>query len=425
MAAETTTLPDIEIAVSSADAASKTLTVTVPVERVKDAEAKTARWYSQKARVPGFRPGKVPEPVVRRKFGDAIRQSVLEELLRESWDRARTEQDIKPVGDPRVRVLKFEEGQPLSFELTVDVRPDIKLDRIEGFKLTRRFTAVTDEQIDAQLLALRENKAPWTPAEGRAKEGDMVEATIANLDESTAQAPEPVRFVLGEGRALPDLEAQLMLLDPGGTWEGTIRFPEDHPDEARRGQSRSVKVTLHEVKRQQVPDLTDDFAKEQGPFENVAALRDAVKSDLEAEAKREAESRLRTELVDQIAAANNVSVPPSLLHRALHAYAHAYGIPEEKHHDFEKEFRPLAESQVRRDLIIEAVADQQKLHATPEAIDARIRDIAARRGEQPASVKASLEQNNRLRELERSITDENVFAHLLGKSTVDDAPAAR
>jgi len=216
-----------------------------------------------------------------------------------------------------------------------------------------------------------------------------------------------------------------MNLDPGQTWEGTIRFPEDHPEEARRGQSRSVKVTLHEVKRQAIPDLSDEFAREQGPFDTVAALRDAVKTDLEAEASREADARLRSELVDQIAAANNVSVPPSLLHRALHAYAHAYGVPEEKHHAFEAEFRPMAESQVRRDLIIEAVADQLKLHATAETIEARIAEIAARRGESPAAVKANLEQHNRLRELERAITDENVFAHLLGKSAVDDAPAAR
>lgn len=419
------TTAEIEIAVTQSDAASKTLTVTVPVERVKATETKTARWYGQRAKVPGFRQGKVPEPVVRRRFADAIRQSVLEELLRESWDKARAEQDLKPIADPRVRVLKFEDGAPLSFELTVDIRPELKLDRIEGFKLTRRVTKVTDEQVDAQLLTMREQKAPWVPAEGRAKEGDLVEATIVNTDDETATAGEPVRFVLGQGRALPDLEAQLMQLDPGGTWEGAIRFPDDHPDEARRGQTRKVRVTLLEVKRQSVPDLTDDFAKEMGPFETVDALRAAVREDLEAEAGREADAKLRSELIDQIAAANNVAVPQSLLHRALHAYASAYGVPEEKHHDFEREFQPVAEAQVRRDLIIEAIADREKLHATPEAVDARIADIAGRRGENPASVKAQLEKNNRLRELERAITDENVFALLLGKSTVDEAPAAR
>ena len=416
---------DIDIQISQSDAASRTLTVTVPVERVQEAENRTARMYGKRAKVPGFRQGKVPEAVVRRRFGDAIRQSVLEELLRESWDRARDEQGIKPIADPRVKILKFEDGEPLSFELSVDVRPELDLSRTEGFKLTRRAKAVTDEQVDAQLLQLREQKAPWSPAEGRAKEGDLVEATIANLDGDAEDKGEPVRFVLGQGRALPDLEAQVMQLDAGGQWEGSIRFPEDHPDEARRGQARKVRVTLHEVKRQAVPELNDEFAKELGQFDNVAALRDAVREDLENEAKREADAALRGELIDQIAAANNVSVPPSLLHRALHAYASAYGVPEEKHHDFEHEFRPVAEAQVRRDLIVEAIADKHTLHATPALIDERIAEIAARRGESPASVRAALEKGNRLRELERSITDENVFAHLLGKSTVDDAPAAR
>jgi trigger factor len=420
-----TTTTDIEIAITQSDAASRTLTVTVPVERVQAAEAETARWYSKQAKLPGFRKGKVPEPVVRRRFGQEIKQAVLEGLLRESWDRAREEQQLKPIADPRVRILKFEDGSPLSFELTVDVRPEITLSRVDGFKLTRQIATVTDEQVDAQLLQLREQKAPWLPADGHAKEGDMVEAAITNLDAAAPDAGEPVRFVLGTGKALPDLEAQIMVLDPGATWEGAIRFPEDHPDEERRGTSRRVRVTLREVKRQAVPELSDDFARELGPFDSVIALKAAVRLDLQAEAERESEARLRGELVDQIAAANNISVPPSLLHRAIHAYAQAYGIPDERHHDFEHEFRPVAESQVRRDLIIETVADNEKLHATDDELDARIADVAARRGETPASVKASLEKANRLRELERAITDEKVFAHLFGRNAVDDAPAAR
>jgi len=415
---------DIEITVAHSDAASRTLTVTVPVERVKAAEAETARRYGRQARLPGFRKGHVPEPVVRKRFGQEIRQAVLDALLRESWDRAREEQQLKPIADPRVRILKFEDGAPLSFELSVDIRPELALDRLDGFKLTREVAKVTDEQVNAQLLQLREQKAPWVPAEGRAKEGDLVEATIVNRDADEGTG-EPVRFVLGQGRALPDLESQLMLLDPGGTWEGSIRFPDDHPDEARRGQSRSVRVTLHEVKRQQVPELSDDFAREIGPFDDAAALTAAVRSDLEADAEREADARLRGELVDQIAAANNVAVPPSLLHRAIHAYAAAYGIPEEKHHDFEAEFRPVAEAQVRRDLIIETVADRFGLHATEQEVQQRLAEVAARRGESPGAVKASLEKAGRLRELERSITDEKVFAHLLGLSAVDGAPAAR
>ena len=205
------------------------------------------------------------------------------------------------------------------------------------------------------------------------------------MDEGAEAKEEPVRFVLGPGRAVPELESQLTELDPGGSWEGPVRFPDDHPDAAKRGQPRRLRVALDEVKRQAVPELTDDFAREVGAFQDVAGLRTAVRADLEGEAAREADARVRGELIDQIAAANNVSVPPSMLERALHAYVHAYGIPEEQHQKFAGEFRPVAEAQVRRDLIIEAVADRAGLHATKEALEARMAEIAQRRGESPAS----------------------------------------
>ncbi len=419
-----TAAPDIEISIARQDAASRTLAVTVPAQRVEAAEAEAARWYGRSVKVPGFRKGKVPPQVVRRRFGDAIRQSALEQLVREGWDKARGEQALKPIGEPRVHIVKFEDGADLTFEIHVDVRPELKLERLGGFSLTRRVPAVGEALVDAQLLSLREQKAPWVPAEGRAKPGDLVEAAIVNLD--AAEEPgEPVRFVIGQGRALPDLEARVMELDPGQTWEGTVRFPDDHPEEAKRGQTRRLRATLHEVKRQQLPELTDDFAREVGEFADLAALRAAVRTDLEAEAGREAESRLRGELMDQIAAANNVSVPPSLLDRALHAYAHGYGVPEDQHGRFASEFRPVAEAQVRRDLIIEAVADATGLHATEAEVEARVADIARRRGEAPGAVRAALEKAGRLRELERAITDDKVFAHLLGQSAVETTSAAR
>jgi trigger factor len=415
----------IEITPASHDAARRTYAVSVSAAKVAEAEAATTARYAKQLKVPGFRKGKVPPAVVRRRFGDAIRQSVIEELLRESWAAARQQDDLKPVADPQVRNVKFEDGSPLTFELLVDVKPEIKLERLGGFRITRKVAAVTDEMVAAQLTSMREQRAPWAPAPDRAKPGDLVEATITNLDDPGAAGPEPVRFVLGQGRALPELEAHLMELEPGQSWEGQVRFPEDHPDEAKRGQSRRVRVALGEVKRQALPELSDEFAREVGEFESVEALRTAVRADLEAEARREADARVRSELVDQIAAANNVAVPPSLLDRALVAYAAGYGIPEEQRPRFLAEFRPVAEAGVRRDLIVETVAEQAHLQATPEALDARVAEVARRRGETPAAVRAALEKAGRLRELERSITEENVFAHLLGQSTVEDAPMVR
>jgi trigger factor len=415
----------IEITPQSQDAARRTYTVSVSPEKVAEAEAATTARYAKQLKVPGFRKGHVPTAVVRRKFSDAIRQSVIEDLLRESWRATQEKESLKPVADPQVRNVKFEDGSPLTFELLVDVKPELTLSRLGGFRLTRRVQRVTDEMVEAQIQQLREQKAPWVPATDRAKPGDLVEATIANLDEADAPPPDPVRFVLGQGRALPDLESRLMELDPGRSWEGALKFPDDHPDAAKRGQSRRVRVTLGEVKRMELPELTDEFAREVGEFESVAALRAAVHADLEKEAGREADARVRGELIDQIAAANNVAVPPSLMDRSLAAYIAAYGVPEDQRGRFAAEFRPVAEAGVRRDLIIEAVAEQARLFATAEALDARIAELARRRGESPAAVRATLEKAGRLRDMERSITEENVFTHLLGQSTVEDAPMTR
>ncbi len=426
----TMTETGIEITPGNHDAARRTYAVSVSPAKVAEAEAKTTARYAKQLRVPGFRKGKVPPDVVRRRFGDAIRQSVIEELLRESWQAAQEQDALKPIADPQVRNVKFETGTPLTFELLVDVKPEIRLERLGGFRLTRRAAAVTDEMVEAQLTSLREQRAPWVPAEGKPKAGDLVEATIVTFDEADAAAKpegtsEPVRFVLGQGRALPALEERIMELEPGGTWEGTVRFPDDHPDQAKRGQSRHVKAALAEVKRPALPELSDEFAREVGDFDSVAALRAAVRADLEAEARREADARVRSELIDQLAAANNVAVPPSLLDRALAAYVAAYGIPEDQRGRFAAEFRPVAEAGVRRDLIIDAIAEQAGLAATGEALDARIAEVAKRRGETPAAVRTALEKAGRLREMEHSITEENVFAHLLAQSTVEDAPSIR
>jgi trigger factor len=445
------TATGIEITPQAHDAARRTYAVTVSPEKVAAAEAATTARYAKQLRVPGFRKGHVPPGVVKRKFSDAIRQSVIEELLRESWQTAQEKDALKPVADPQVRNVKFEDGAPLTFELLVDVKPEIALSRTGGFRLTRRVESVTDEMVDGQLLQMREQRAPWVPAAGHAKPGDLVEATITNLDDpaaapdgrgtahdaseapparsnpatSATAAPEPVRFVLGQGRALPELESRLMEMDPGQSWEGALTFPDDHPDETKRGQSRRTRVALGEVKRMALPELNDEFAREVGEFASVDALRAAVRADLEDHARHEADARVRGELIDQIAAANNVAVPPSLLERALAAYVAAYGVPEDQRGRFAAEFRPVAEDAVRRDLILETVAEQASLAASAEALDARVAEIAKQRGETPAAVKTALEKAGRLRELQRSMTEERVFTHLLGQSTVEDAPMTR
>jgi trigger factor len=412
----------ITIEKTAEDVASKSLKVTVPVERVQAAEKKAINYYAQRARLPGFRKGKAPEAVVRKRFTDAIRQSVLEEVLRESWETARSSESLEPIAEPSVRNLRFEEGSPIEFEILVEVRPEIQLARTEGFRLTRPALPVTDAAVDEQLESLREQKAAWLPVEGeRASPGNLVQVEVTPIEDGKPGTTQTYPLVLGEGRAVPDLEERVMELDPGTEVETDIRFPDDHPDEARRGQTRRVRVRLLEVKRKELPALDDAFAREAGEFDSLDALRAAVRQDLERDAAREADARVRDDLIRQIAEANSVPAPESLVHRMMHGYANAYGIPDEQLPTFEGQFHGIAEAHVRRDLILGAVVREHDLAATESDIDARIAELAAARGLDAGQLYAQFQKSNRLAELERTITEEKAFAWLLSKSTVDEA----
>ena len=411
----------ITVEKTAEDSASKSLHVTVPVDRVREAEARALKYYAKRARLPGFRPGKAPDTVVRKRFSDAIRQTVLEEVIRESWETAKTAESLKPITDPAIRNLKFEEGSPIEFELHVEVRPELKLERVGGFRLERRVTPVTDSAVDEQLARVQEHKAAWIPVEGaKPTARQMVRVEVAPIENGVAGPAQPHDLVLGDNQAIPELEERIMTLLPGETAEAEVRFPDDHPDESRRGQTRRVRITLHEVKRKELPPLDDALAREAGDFENLDVLRAAVRQDLEREAAREADTEVRRNLIGQLVEANRVEAPHSLVHRLLHGYAEMYKVPEDQLAGFEQQFHGIAEAQVKRDLALDALVEMHQLRATESELDERINAMAATRGVPAGQVYASLQKANRLQELERAITEEKAFDFLLKQSTVED-----
>ncbi len=397
------------------------LKVEVPVEKVDAAQRKAASYYAKRVKLPGFRKGKVPQSVIYKKFRDAIRESVIRELIQDSWQQAVEQEGLKPIADPQVKDLKFEDNAPVTFELLVAVKPELALDRIGGFKLTRRIPKVTDSMVEMQLDDLRRQRAPWVPTEGaKPQRGQLVSITVTPLEQGEPQEAKQYQIVLGEGQALPDVEDRVMQMVPGETLDTTVRFPDDFPDETKQGQLRSVRLELHEVKRQDLPELTDDFARELGDFESVAALRDAVRTDLESEARREADSYVRRQLIEEIIAANNVDAPRPLVQRVISAFASTYEVADDQYEKFASDFAPVAEQQVKRDLVIEHVAEHADLKATEEEVDERIAAIAKQRNTEPAKVYSSLQKAKRLGELERGITEEKVFAHLMAQSNITD-----
>jgi trigger factor len=168
-----------------------------------------------------------------------------------------------------------------------------------------------------------------------------------------------------------------------------------------------------------VPDLDDAFAREIGEFDSVEALRNAVREDLTNDATREADAEVRQKLIDEIIGANPFDVPPSWVNQMVGAYIEAYQVPEAEREPFVQRFRPMAERQVRRDLVVETLAEREKLASTESEIDDRITELAARRGTDAGQLYASLQKAGRLKEIERTITEEKVFKWLFDQNTVE------
>jgi trigger factor len=411
---------DIQITKTTSEPGAASLAVSVPLDQVREAEFRATRAYQARARLPGFRKGKAPEAIIRKQFAADIREQALRDLIQTSWRRALEQEPLKPIADPHIHDLKWEEGAPVTFTFHVEVKPDITLSRLGGFTLQRQVAPVTEAQVQEQLDTLREQRAPWAPVPGeKPKPKDLVHVTIAQRDGTDAKDPQPYHFVLGEGRAIPEVEERVMAMAPGDTVDVTVRFPDDFAEEAKRGQTRDIRLTLHEVKRQELPPLDDAFAREIGDFESLDALRHAVREDLERDAGRDADAKVRTDLVSQIVAANAITAPRPLVERVVLTYAQAYGITEERLPDFATEFQPLAVQQVQRDLVLDWVVEHHELRASAAELEAKIAELAERRQMAAAELKASLEKNKRLRDLERGLTEDKAFTFLLSQSTVE------
>jgi trigger factor len=401
---------------------SRRMQISVPADTVASYEEKAARKYATQARIPGFRPGKAPTAMVRKRYANEVRQEAIELAMNDAFREAVEREGLNLAAQPHVHDLKAEPGHPLEFELHCEVRPELTLEKLEGFTVAGRNSAVTDDQIDEQIEKIREQKADWAPVEDKPAPGDMVTVMLATAD-ADGSLPEgkEYRLVLGGGQAIAGIEELIMETTLGGTTERQVRWPDDFPDESQRGATKLVRVVLTDVKRKSLPALDDAFAREIGDFDTVQILREAVRTDMGAHAKREADAEVRGQLIDQIVEANPFDVPKAWVMQLVDGYMQMYGVPDAEKQRFSQEFIPMAERQVRRDLIVDTVAERESLTASAAAVDARIEELAKARNVDPGQVYAQLQKSGRLQEIERELTEDRVFGWLLEKNPVTTA----
>ncbi len=421
----------------------KDLVIEIPSDVVDAEFDKVAREYGRAARIPGFRPGKVPAKVVRRRFRDQILHDVAHGLIPRAVDDALRERRVEPVDTPDIRDVVVEEGQPLKFTATFDTVPPIDTGDYASVTLRRKAVHVADAAVEEALERLRDRTARYEPVEGRGVEtGDSVlldmkrTAAPAPASEADASPAEPVTdhsdnvtVEIGAPGNPPGFDDQLLALLPGESKSFEVTYPDHFEVAELAGTTVTYQVEVKAIRSRILPQLDDEFAKDLGAFESLEALRARVREDLEHEMRHEVERDTRADLFRQLAARVEFEVPSALLEREMDRRVEDFvrrlieqQIDPTKAHinwqEFRERQREGAVEAVKSALVLDEVARREQVDVAEEEVEAEVARYAERTGRTPAAVRARLEKEGGLSRLYSGLRREKSVDLLMGKATV-------
>jgi trigger factor len=419
----------------------KNLVVEIP-STVVDAEIdKVSRDYSKAARIPGFRPGKVPAKVVRQRFRDQILHDVAHGLIPRAVDNALRERGVEPVDTPDIRDVVVEEGQPLKFTATFDTVPPIDPGDYASITLRRKPVHVEPSAVDDALGRLRDRAARYEPVEGRGIEGgdsvllDMTR-TAMGAPAAEDQPAEPstdrhdnVTVDIGAPANPPGFDQELAGLLNGESKSFDVQYPETYEIKELAGTTVKYRVEVKAIRTRVVPELDDEFAKDMGEFESLDALRERIRQDLEHEMRHEAERDTRADLLRQLATRVTFEVPASLLDREVDRRVEEFvrRLIEQQidpmktninWEEFRERQRDAATDAVKGALVLDEVARREHVEVSEAEVEAEVGRYAERTGRTAAAVRARLEKEGGLARLYSGLRREKSVDFLLGRATV-------
>ena len=393
------------------------LTVEVPAADVRKAYDRTLAEIRSEIALPGFRKGHVPVALVIQQVGeDFVRGETLENAVPVWGDQALNEAGLleKAVGTSDLKAEKLDETADYSFTLHVQTMPVPVLGEYKGLKVPKRIVEVTDAQVEAQLAMLQERLAKLEPVEGRAvQKGDFV-----LMDLEGSRDGEPIEgaegkdqmFEIGRGNLIPGFEEALVGVTQGEETSFDVEFPDDYHAEELQGQPATFTVTVKEIKEKVVPDLDDPFAADVSEFETIDELRADVRQRLEAAADAGAQRDYRAAAVDQAADNATVDIPEVMVHREAHRLFHELeesvgergltmdvylGVLDKTAEQVEEELHPQAEQIIKRRLVLEAIAEDEKLEISDDEITDVVKRDAEALGRDHLQLLGDLEKSGR------------------------------
>jgi trigger factor len=419
----------------------KSLIVEIPTTEVDAEIERLSQRYRRSLKVPGFRPGKAPAKLVWLKLRDQILQEVAQNLIPQAVDQAIREHGLEPVDTPAIRDVNIEEGHPLAFTAMFETLPTVNPGEYQSLTLRRPPVDITDESVAAAMERLREQAARFETVEGRdVAQGDTVTVDLERrvikpaltAESSEPGEPEPhenIEIEIGGSANPPGFDEQLLGLSIETSRDFILTYPEDDETSGLAGSKVAYTVVIKAIRKKVMPSLDDEFARDLGSFETLAALTTQVKADLIHQAELDTDSQIRSELLQQLASRVEGEVPEALIAREVNRRAERFVDhlinqrvdPRRANIDwdaFRKEQHEPATATVRSMLVIDEIARKEALTVEDTELDQEVARQAERAGRTVSAARALLEKDGDIGRLRDGIRREKAIDFVLAKATI-------
>ena len=411
------------------------ISVEIPAQDVARETDSLVQKYQKLARIPGFRKGHAPASIIRRQFAEDLKTEVAETLVPRYFRREAEKQGLTPISQPRVTDLHIHDGEPLRFKASFEVMPEVPVEGYKELRADKPEITVTDEEVQHALESVREQHATYDPVEGRTlADGDYAQAGVEGKPKDSENAAEqPVRMdevliEIGGKNTVQEFSANLRGAGPGEERVFDVVYPEDSQDKRLAGKTMVYTVKIQAIKQKRLPELDDAFAKELGEFENLEQVRKQIRENMEGERRHTAEREAKDKLVAELVRRNDFEVPESLverqidvrLERGMRALA-AQGMKVEdlKKMDFARlrgGQHDQALADVKASLLLERVAELEKVEVSDAEIDQEIQGLARQARQSEATVRARLEEEGGVERIRGRIRSEKTLDLLYRQS---------
>jgi trigger factor len=406
------------------------LQVSVPANRVRQQVDARLLKVSRTVRIKGFRPGKAPIHVVRKHYGPQVREEVVSDLIRETFAEALRQERLQPAGGPRIEPLKSDQLDDLRYTATFEVYPQFELADVKAMRLSRPVATVTDGDVDAMIESLRKQRPDWSEVARGCRDGDQVtldfEGRIGGEGFEGGKS-ENLVIVLGAGRLLPDFEQGVMGAAAGESREFDLRFPDEYQAKALAGKTARFHATVRKVEEGRLPAVDDKFCEAFGVTEGgIAALRAEVRENMERELGQAVQARLKSQVMEQLLAANPIAVPNALVEAEIRdmqmEMLRRMGARDARKLPPRDPFEPTARRRVALGLILNEVVRKAGIQPDASRVQARLDEIVSGFSDPDEARRQYLQNEAATRQLQMSVLEDQAVAWVIDTAQVTDQP---